>query len=92
MKTVYLVRHGESISNVATAEEIDAAPLTFRDAPLTPRGRRQAASMRAAPNEWNANVILTSPLRRAVQVSRTSFVCALRSPYLTCTGDFRQLH
>ena len=67
-KTIYMIRHGESIANVATDEMVDCTPQKFRDAPLTRRGRKQAAVMRSVCTSWNLNLVVVSPMRRCMQV------------------------
>jgi len=57
-----LVRHGESTGNAA------GLLLGRTDAPLTDRGRRQAAAL--APLVAGATRVIASPLRRAVDTAR----------------------
>ena len=57
-----LVRHGESTGNAA------GLLLGRTDAPLTDRGRRQAAAL--APLVAGATRVIASPLRRAVETAR----------------------
>jgi broad specificity phosphatase PhoE len=58
MKTIYLVRHGESVYNVATHFE-------KRSAPLTDHGRAQAHAAGIRLSAVSAQVIIASPIERA---------------------------
>eukprot|EP00747_Dinoflagellata_sp_TGD_P101848 gnl/TRDRNA2_/TRDRNA2_168475_c0_seq1.p1 gnl/TRDRNA2_/TRDRNA2_168475_c0~~gnl/TRDRNA2_/TRDRNA2_168475_c0_seq1.p1 ORF type:complete len:217 (-),score=35.94 gnl/TRDRNA2_/TRDRNA2_168475_c0_seq1:77-727(-) len=60
-KRVILIRHGESEANVTGKDIID--PL------LTTNGKLQASSWAGRASFLNAEVILTSPLRRAVETA-----------------------
>lgn len=65
MKTIYLIRHGESEADILNVHEGRA------DFPLTERGRQQAGAM----GKWMAehcrvDMIFASPLRRAAQTAQ----------------------
>ncbi len=76
---LWLVRHGESLGNVA-ASEADAAgaemiPIDMRDAdvPLSPTGEQQAAALggylRGLPQDQVPQTVWSSPYARAVQTA-----------------------
>lgn len=62
---VLLLRHGESEAN-ATGRDV-------ADAPLTDRGRAQAAAWKGAVGRFGADVVLVSPLRRAIETALLAF-------------------
>ena len=65
--TIYLVRHAESEHNISK----DFSQL---DPPLTPLGYAQAAHLASTfPHPERIAVVITSPLRRAIQTSLTGF-------------------
>jgi broad specificity phosphatase PhoE len=78
--TLWLVRHGESASNVARAvahaaglPEIDAT-LRDPDVPLSERGEQQAIALgrwlSERPSEARPTVVVASPYRRALDTAR----------------------
>ncbi|WP_349866133.1 histidine phosphatase family protein [Leifsonia sp. WHRI 6310E] len=78
---ILLIRHGESVANVAaTAAEAAGAEtidVTARDAdvPLSALGERQAASLRPRLREelgaeWDRALVWSSPYRRAVNTAQ----------------------
>ncbi|KAA9149469.1 histidine phosphatase family protein [Microbacterium lushaniae] len=75
MKTLWLVRHGESVGNVAATraerEGLERIPLDIRDAdvPLSPTGEEQAAALGRWLDEHRADVGVywVSPYFRARQ-------------------------
>jgi broad specificity phosphatase PhoE len=60
MKTIYFVRHGESEANAAG---ITAGSRI--DAPLTAKGKQQAAEAGQKLHALSANLIVASPMQRA---------------------------
>eukprot|EP00928_Gymnodinium_smaydae_P062514 TRINITY_DN46362_c0_g1_i1.p1 TRINITY_DN46362_c0_g1~~TRINITY_DN46362_c0_g1_i1.p1 ORF type:complete len:238 (+),score=42.99 TRINITY_DN46362_c0_g1_i1:128-841(+) len=60
-RRILLLRHGQGVHNL-TGEDV-------RDAPLTEAGREQASSWRKHIGELGANVVLVSPLSRAVETA-----------------------
>lgn len=62
---VLLLRHGQSEAN-ATGDDVP-------DAPLTESGKLQAQSWRGKIGDLGADVVLISPLRRAVQTACLAF-------------------
>lgn len=74
-KTVYLVRHGESVWNAAQASKDVVAMLSAVDHPLNDTGRSQAEGLArhlaAGGNEaeevLKATLVVCSPLTRAIQ-------------------------
>lgn len=77
--TVLCIRHGESTFNAAwRADPVD--PLHF-DAPLSARGREQVLQARSALAAHPVEVVLCSPLTRALQTAHGIFAehpCAPR--------------
>ncbi len=66
-KTVHLIRHGQSTFNAAYgATGVD--PL-HRDAPLTDLGREQVAKARIAYAGLGHELVVTSPLTRAIETA-----------------------
>lgn len=73
--TVYLVRHAESEHNVSK----DFSQL---DPPLTALGHEQAAKLiNTFPNPERIVVVITSPLRRAIQTALAGFSHVLDKSY-----------
>jgi broad specificity phosphatase PhoE len=76
---IMLVRHGESIGNLADAAARDAhadrLDLDIRDADveLSDTGREQADSLAhwlgSAPDDWRPTVVVSSPYRRALETA-----------------------
>jgi hypothetical protein len=74
-KTVYLVRHGESVWNAAQASKDVVAMLSAVDHPLNDTGRSQAESLARhlaaggseAEEVLKATLVVCSPLTRAIQ-------------------------
>ncbi len=64
MKTIIMVRHGESQTNL---EEVFTGQL---DAPLTERGRAQAERMAEYLDRYTVDKIYVSSLQRAVQTAQ----------------------
>lgn len=80
--TITLVRHGESLGNLADAdarsrkaEELDL-PARDADIELSPRGREQADALRRwleeTDEEHRPTLVLASPYRRALDTARTA--------------------
>jgi broad specificity phosphatase PhoE len=70
-KTVLCIRHGESTFNAAWREN-PVDPLHF-DAPLSDRGRSQVAQARSALARYPVDIVLSSPLTRALQTAHGLF-------------------
>ncbi|GFE65978.1 histidine phosphatase family protein [Litoreibacter roseus] len=68
--TIYFIRHGQSEFNAVFQGGGD--PMIF-DAPLTPLGFEQAAEARKSMADLNIKRVITSPLTRAIQTSKTIF-------------------
>jgi len=74
-KTVYLVRHGESVWNAAQASKDVVAMMSAVDHPLNDTGRGQAESLARhlaaggseAEEVMKATLVVCSPLTRAIQ-------------------------
>jgi len=69
-KTVLCIRHGESTFNAAAAGGGD--PLHY-DAPLSELGRRQVEHTRALLRETPVDLVITTPLTRALQTAAGLF-------------------
>ena len=65
--TVLLIRHGQSAFNAAYGSD-GVDPMLF-DAPLSPLGHEQVAAARLALLDIPVEVVLTSPLTRALQTA-----------------------
>lgn len=70
-KRVHCIRHGQSTFNAAF--ELTRTDPLHRDAPLTDLGRRQAAEAAAALREISFDLIVTTPLTRALQTTLEIF-------------------
>jgi broad specificity phosphatase PhoE len=68
---IYLIRHGQSEFN-AVHNDGDDDPLIF-DAPLTDKGRQQAAEARSLAADLGIIQVITSPLTRAIQTALSIF-------------------
>lgn len=66
-KTIHLIRHGQSLFN-AHCEATGEDPMHF-DAPLTELGHAQAAAAREALADTAFDLVLASPLTRAIQTA-----------------------
>ena len=78
LPTVYLIRHGQSYFNVAydSTEDGKVEPiydLKYVDACLTDLGIQQAINARKQAKQLNIEVIISSPLTRAIQTSLLIF-------------------
>lgn len=66
-RTILCIRHGESAFNAAYKDD-NVDPMLF-DAPLTARGHAQVAAARLALRDTPVDVVLASPLTRALQTA-----------------------
>jgi len=87
VKTIFLVRHGESRYNV-NENSVWSQAEKF-DSPLTDKGLAQAAQLRNHPDLATAEVAVVSPLTRAIQTLRGAFPMAF-SPKGTLEDNLRQ--
>lgn len=71
-RTVHLIRHGQSTYNAACAASPWAPPLIY-DAPLSPRGENEVTALREQVAELGAELVVTSPLTRAIQTALGAF-------------------
>ena len=71
-KTVYLIRHGESMGQVATRER-RSNDSSLTDCGLTPLGEEQALKLPEQLPLESIQLVLTSPLRRALQTALMAF-------------------
>lgn len=80
-KTVYFVRHGQAIHNVAkethTGPDNPYLDPSLTDAPLTPLGKEQAQALREATAALPIDVVVVSPLVRAVETAYLAFEAQL---------------
>lgn len=70
-----LVRHGQSMHNVSDVAQYGdtGADATLFDAPLSPLGENQVAALAGHPELAAAELVVTSPLTRAVQTLLGAF-------------------
>jgi broad specificity phosphatase PhoE len=71
-KSIHLIRHGQSAFNIAFDSLTRIDPMIF-DAPLTDFGREQAQSLRGEVHSLGVELIVTSPLTRAIQTTLHAF-------------------
>lgn len=71
-KTIHLIRHGQSTFNAAIAASPFANHLIF-DAPLSAEGEQQARTLRTRAEGLGAEIVLVSPLTRAIQTALGAF-------------------
>lgn len=71
-KSIHLIRHGQSAFNAVYDSVTRIDPLIF-DAPLTDLGRDQAKALRAEVHTLSVELIVTSPLTRAIQTTLHAF-------------------
>lgn len=64
---VFLIRHAESLDNVSTSGS------QMRDPPLTEKGERQCIELRDVVPMASIGLLVTSPLRRAVDTALNCF-------------------
>src|SRR5262245_55371191 len=85
MNTLYLIRHGESRSNVTmefSCREVDYS--------LTPRGIRQAQQTAVYLRDKGVHAIYSSPLKRAAETAHI-IATSLSLPY-TILEYFREVN
>ncbi len=70
-KTIHLIRHAQSTFNAAWAAD-DVDPMHF-DARLSPLGLAQVEETRARARSLPCDVVITSPLTRALQTTTGLF-------------------
>jgi len=70
-----LVRHGQSMHNISDVAQYGdtGADSTLFDAPLSPLGENQVAALAGHPELAAADLLVTSPLTRAVQTLLGAF-------------------
>lgn len=71
-KTIHLIRHGQSLFNAAFDAITRTDPMIF-DAPLSPLGREQAAALRQEVHGLGVEIIVSSPLTRAIETTLHAF-------------------
>lgn len=71
-KTIHLIRHGQSAFNAAFDAVQRVDPMIF-DAPLSALGREQAAALRPEVHGLGVELVVTSPLTRALQTTLHAF-------------------
>lgn len=87
-KTILCIRHGESTFNAAwRVNPVD--PLHF-DAPLSEAGRGQVSQARSALAAYPVEIVLTSPLTRALQTAHGLFECHPHAPRIQVAPLLRE--
>lgn len=95
-KKIYLVRHAESEYNSSYKKNIEMGlkkDPNIRDPQLTNNGIKQAQNIKEKIKLLNPDVIITSPLKRAIQTANIInnnyriIVHPLATEKITCTGD-----
>jgi len=71
-KTVHFIRHGQSTFNQATGTTPWVDPMLF-DAPLSDYGEAQVAALRPETAALRVELVVTSPLTRAIQTALGAF-------------------
>jgi broad specificity phosphatase PhoE len=71
-QTVHLIRHGESLFNALCAQAPWSDPMLF-DAPLSASGEAQVAELRRRVTGLPVELVVTSPLTRALQTALGAF-------------------
>ncbi|MFN3077629.1 MAG: phosphoglycerate mutase family protein [Alphaproteobacteria bacterium] len=71
---LHLIRHGQSTFNAACAVIPWSDPMLF-DAPLSARGEEEVALLRRRVAELPVELVLVSPLTRAIQTALGAFGC-----------------
>ena len=86
-KTVLCIRHGESTFNAAAAGGGD--PLHY-DAPLSERGRSQVEHTRTLLRARSIELVITTPLTRALQTTAGLFADHPSSPVILVEALHRE--
>ncbi|KAL3892790.1 MAG: hypothetical protein SGPRY_014783, partial [Prymnesium sp.] len=99
-KRVHFIRHGEGDHNVIQREwrasaswdgvsepyTIDNDPsFTYLDPGLTPKGKSQAEALQPRASRLSTELLVTSPMRRAMQTALIAFSSASCSPAVIAT-------
>ncbi len=71
-KSIHLIRHGQSVFNAAFDSQTRIDPMIF-DAPLSEIGIGQARSLRSEVQALGVELVVTSPLTRAIQTTLHAF-------------------
>ena len=87
-KTVWCIRHGESTFNAAAAGG-GGDPLHY-DAPLSEIGRTQVEHARALLRERPVELVITTPLTRALQTTAGLFAAHPSSPVILVEALHRE--
>lgn len=87
-RTIFLIRHGQSTFN-ALNEGSGVDPMLF-DAPLTSLGLEQVAAARAAMRDRPVEVVLVSPLTRALQTALGIFADHPARPRIVVEAGHRE--
>jgi hypothetical protein len=88
-KKIYLIRHGQSLGQVADPEARENDP-SLTDCGLTEEGKKQAENIKQLLGEEAYNeieLVLTSPLTRAVHTSLLAFP----DKPIICQYDLREI-
>ena len=76
-KTLYLIRHGQSLANRDYAESVD-----YRDAELTEQGVAQARALQKELEQVQLELAVVSPLTRALQTCQNALPPSYTGPVL----------
>jgi len=89
-KALFFIRHGQSEANF-NKERAKSLQL-YRDSPLTDRGRSEGENLSFHPSLKNVELVLSSPLSRALQTACLAFPTntILALPYLTEISHSKQ--
>lgn len=87
-KTILCIRHGESTFNAAAAGS-ERDPLHW-DAPLSEVGHRQVASARERLRDKPIDLVITTPLTRALQTTAGLFADHPASPVILVESLHRE--
>lgn len=71
-KVVWFVRHGQSEANIHTPGRSQLDP-SLTDSPLSGKGVLQAQALQSIVRKWNPQIIISSPLTRAMQTCCLAF-------------------
>ena len=89
IKSILCVRHGESTFNAAVVSTSGADPLHY-DAPLSEVGRQQVLGARELLRDRAIDLVITTPLTRALQTTTGLFAGHPSSPRILVESLHRE--